>query len=148
MGKVYLDTNIFVYSATPGSLYFETSLNLLKRVVELELETATSLGTIQEIVYVMDKLSQRNKGVKIARETTKIIRNILSIDASLLETYLKLIVKYSKLESRDCIHLAVCIKNKIKTIITEDKHFKRVKELECLTINEALKKYGESTRFN
>lgn len=57
-----------------------------------------------------------------------------------INVYLNLVIKHLTSDSRDSLHLATCIENNIKTIITHDHGFKKFKELKTLTPEESIAK--------
>ena len=64
------------------------------------------------------------------------------LDRKTVENYLTIVNKYRNRESRDFIHLATCINQKIGTIITYDHGFKKFKEIKVFTPQEFLNKFN------
>ncbi|MCL5676103.1 MAG: type II toxin-antitoxin system VapC family toxin [Patescibacteria group bacterium] len=138
---LYLDANIFVYAAQKNSEYKSSCLDFLKSVKAGLFSATTSCETPQEIIHFAWRLKEIKKGVKICEELLNIIPGPLEINFEALKIYLDLAKKYPKtVESRDLLHLAVCLENNIDIIVTYDRHFKKFKEIKSFTPEEMLKK--------
>lgn len=134
----YLDSNIFLYSALKNSPYHHSCIFFLQKIKESSLSVTTSCETIQEIIHVVSGLANRELGIRICRDLLKIIPEPLAIDLAVLPVYLQSAKKYQGVESRDILHLAVCISNTIDTVITYDRHFQKFSEIKVLTPEDIL----------
>ena len=126
---IYLDANVFVYSAINNGELGERSRVLLRKVAKNEISACTSVLTCDEVVYAIRKKA----GAEIsAIEGGKLIRfnglkwfksdeNILLMAQEIIET--------KNLKPRDAIHAATAILNGCKEIISDDSDFDKVKEL-------------------
>lgn len=139
---IYLDANVFLYSVNPKSLYHKNSVTLLKRLVQSEVKAQTSTESIQEVVHVLKRLDQLEIGLNLAKEMLISFKELLTVDSETIKKYLGYLKKYPELESRDCLHLAVCKQNGVKTMITEDKHLRKIKSLRVYSIEEYLEILG------
>lgn len=144
MNTVYLDTNIFIYSSQAASPFFSDCNSFIKYSLNNHIDLATSTESIQEIVH----LAKKTKKISTALKTAKILLNLtqllLPLDKETIVMFLDLIRKNSrlgKLESRDFIHLASCLRYNINLLITYDNEFKKFKEIQTLTPEEFLKKF-------
>jgi|YelNatPaOPRAMG01_1025707.scaffolds.fasta_scaffold38897_2 predicted nucleic acid-binding protein len=52
----------------------------------------------------------------------------------------KFMRKYG-IKPRDCIHISCMLENNVKTIVTEDVDFMKVKEIKVLSISELIRTY-------
>ena len=130
--NIYIDTNIFIYLATPNSPYHELSHKSVSLCLNNKTDIFTSTETVQEIVHVMKINGQQDKGIFIAKNIIKLVTRLISVDTEIILQYLELLSIYKKPQSRDVLHVATCIKNKISTIMTYDKHFSEFKEIQIL----------------
>jgi predicted nucleic acid-binding protein len=62
----------------------------------------------------------------------------LNLDTVLLA--FKFMRKYG-VKPRDCIHISCMLENNVKTIVTEDLDFRKVKEVKAVSISEFIKTY-------
>lgn len=81
-------------------------------------------------------MGQLDKGLKMAKKCLKIVSTILPVNKEAIGIYLKYASVYKSAGSRDLIHLAVCLENKIDKIATFDKDFTKFKELKILNPNQ------------
>lgn len=140
MNSVYIDTNIFLYLSEKTSSFYLESVELIKYLKKNKTLILTSTETIQEVVYVALKMKKLTYGLKTIEKVFKIIDELLSINKKTISLYLDLVVEHQAIDSRDSLHVATCIENKIPIIITYDHGFKKFKEIKSLTPKEFLKK--------
>lgn len=141
---IYLDTNIFMYAVDEGSQYYAICDKLTGAAAHNKIKTSTSAETIQEIIHLLRNRVSIKRGVEVASFTMTIVHDILPIDEEVLQQYLLLVKKYGqhkKVASRDFLHLATCVVNKIDTIITYDADFRKFKEVKAMTPEEYLEKF-------
>lgn len=133
---IYVDTNIFLYAPDNESTYFATCKLFLSRCIKEKIEITTSVETFQEVIHYLRNREMSREAIQICHNIFKIIPLPLSIDATIMMTFLKLVNKYGDiktLQSRDLLHVAVGIENKIDTIITYDKAMSKIEEIKTLT---------------
>ena len=132
MNNLYLDTNFFLYLSEFSSPFYQECFQLIKYCKVNKITLVTSTETIQEIIHFTKNTKQLEKGLQTAQKTLELVNEILPINQITIEIYLKKAAIYKTSSSRDLIHLAVCLENKIKNLITFDKDFEKFKELEIL----------------
>ncbi len=140
MNSVYIDTNIFLYLSNKTSSFHLESVKLIKYLKRNKISILTSTETVQEIVYVSLKTKKLGYGSKTIEKVFEIIDELLSIDKRTISIYLNLVTKHPTNASRDSLHLASCLNQKLGIIITYDHGFKKFKELKALTPEEFLEK--------
>lgn len=126
MNPLYLDTNIFLYATDPKSVFYDQAITLLHSAKLQHLPLITSTETLQEIIHTSKKAHKLKLGLKICQSVLKLATHLLPIDKSTITQYLKNVSKYPQLESRDCLHLAVCIVNQLPLMVSQDKHFQKI----------------------
>ncbi len=139
MTNVYLDTNFFIYLSDKSSVFYSECVQLLKYCEENQIIVITSSETIQEIIHLAINTKRLPEGLKIAHKALQISDSLLPINKNTIEIYLKKASIYRNIQSRDLIHLAVCLENKIDRIITFDQGFRKFKEIKTLTPAQFLK---------
>ncbi|MBI2315182.1 type II toxin-antitoxin system VapC family toxin [Candidatus Daviesbacteria bacterium] len=132
MNSLYLDTNIFLYLSDKSSPYYLSCFKFIKFCKKEKILLLTSTETIQEIIHYSKNVKQVKEGLEAAKQTLQLLSGLLPIDQSIIEIYLKYVSIYKNASSRDLIHLAVCLENKINKIVTFDKDFKKFKEITLL----------------
>ena len=136
MNSLYLDTNFFIYISDASSLFYRNCLGLIKYASSNHINLVTSAETIQEIIHVSKRAKRLAKGLKTARIAVQLTNELLPISKEVILNYLKYVSIYKSAPSRDLIHLAVCLENKIDKIVTFDKDFSKFKELKILSPEE------------
>ena len=141
MNRLYFDTNFFLYLSDKSSPFRQRCTKFIKYCKEEKILISTSAETIQEIIHYTKNIKQSEQGLKAAKKTLNLLDEFIAIDKSIINTYLKCASVYKNAGSRDLIHLAVCIENKIDKIVTFDQDFAKFKEIKifdllwsCLTV--------------
>lgn len=142
MSKVYLDANIFIYLSTKNSSFHNVCVNFIDYCKKNKIQIVTSAETFQEIIYYSQNIKKLPEGLETAENIKQISDEILSIDIIVIETYLKLVKIHKTAQSRDSLHVATCLQNKLDLIITYDKDFKKFKEIKVQTPEEFLEEKG------
>ena len=126
---IYFDTNIFIYLSKANSVYFLQVKNLIQYCLNSNIKIVTSVETIQEIIHFSINTKNLPFGFETANKTLDLVDELYILDRKTIENYLILVNKYKSRESRDFIHLASCLNQKVNTIITYDHGFKKFKEI-------------------
>lgn len=139
MNSLYLDTNFFLYLSNNSSPFYESCLNLIKYSKKNKIFLTTSCETIQEIIYLTKNTKQLAGGIKASEKSLKLVNELLPVTRNTIDIYLEKVKDYRSATSRDLIHLATCVENKITTVITLDRDFSKFKEIKAITPEEFLK---------
>ena len=126
----FLDTCVPIYAAGRDHPYREPCARIVLAVGEGEIEAVTDAEVIQEIAYRFHALRRRSQGPKLAEEFLSLMGSVLPVTREDVARSLELQRAYSFLPPRDAIHVAVMVGSGLETIVTADRHFDRVKEVE------------------
>lgn len=137
---IYFDTNIFIYLSREDSQYFLHVKDLIQYCQDNRTKIITSVETIQEIIHYSINTKNLSIGLNTAKRALELVDELVILDKKIVDIYLILVNKYRNRESRDSIHFASCLYQKIGTIITYDHGFKKFKELKSFTPEEFLAK--------
>ena len=126
---LYLDANIFIFAALNTEALGNKAVLLLEKIQTGQDKAVTSALTFDEVFWEVKK----NRGQEKALETAEAMLNfpnleIVAVDKTAVHFAIGLIKKYG-LAPRDALHAAAAISEKVDWFITEDAHFKRIKEL-------------------
>ena len=147
-GRIYVEANIFLFTALADAKYGPTALRFLERSSGDEIELLTSTLTIDEVSFVALKakleekygvmrnqvlyLKRNPEVVKVlASEVNRIVENVLGL-TTLVEVnapdiqQMRLYVKEIGLLPRDAIHLAVARRLGLTCMASSDSDFDRV----------------------
>jgi len=127
----YLDTNIFLYSIDKSSPHMSSCKKLLELAVKNDIQIATSVETIQEIIHFLKRTGKIEEGIMFSRNLMKIVHLLIPVDHEMLKAYLTLAEKYKNedIQSRDLMHLAACLQSRLSTAVTYDNGFKIFNEI-------------------
>lgn len=118
-----IDTNIILYSLAKEHPLKEPSRRLITKIVSGELTANINVDVLQEILYVYAHRNERAKGIKACSYLLDIFHSPYPITKTDVSLAITLREKHRLLSSRDAIHAAVVINNKLKGIISEDSDF-------------------------
>lgn len=132
MNNFYLDTNFFIYLADKSSPFHLICKKFIRYCQKENILIATSTETIQEIIHYTKNTKQLPLGLKASKKALSIINELISVTGSTIGLYLGFVSKYKSATSRDLIHLAVGLENKVDKIVTFDRDFAKFKEIKIL----------------
>jgi len=126
---IYLDTNIFVYSAINRSEKGKVCIKLLTELIKNNETACTSVLTWDEIVHAIWKKEGKELALEEGRKFFN-LPNIILIDATndIIQNAQELMEKYN-LKPRDAIHASTAIISKCTHLASDDTDFDKVKEL-------------------
>lgn len=151
--EIFVDANIFIYDINKNPQFGKASHELIASIERGQIEGFTSHLVISEVVHKMMLFEtchrfdlalpsamnylKRNPHVipslRLYREVLEIILQlssltVLEVDNAIFKDAYSLIRQHQLL-STDAIHAATCLAYNIRHLATNDKDFKRVKEL-------------------
>ena len=132
MSKVFIDTNILIYSIDPDSIRHQEAVSILKSLVLQNKEKIITPFVINEAHYFYIKTVGREEARKIVEKIldSPILKLVdLELSVKDLKNILKISHKY-KLKTFDSFHAYYCKKLRIKNIATFDPDFKKISWIE------------------
>ena len=126
---IYLDANVFLSAILNQEDEGEKARDLLQKLQKAEIVAATSALSFDEVFSIVKKhrgFISALKAVKTPLEIPNL--TFLEINDQTLWSAYNLAEKY-KLDPRDAIHIACALDHAIFTIISENEHFDKVKEI-------------------
>jgi predicted nucleic acid-binding protein len=126
---IYLDANVFLSAILNREDEGEKARDLLQKLQKAEIVAATSALSFDEVFWIVKKHRGFISALKAAKTLLEIPNlTFLEISDQTLWSAYNLAEKY-KLDPRDAIHIACALDHAIFTIISEDEHFDKVKEI-------------------
>ena len=126
--RAYIDANVFIYSIINEDNVGEKARNTLEKIKNGEYLGFTATLTIDEILWALHKELDKDKTIEIAKGFIN-MQNLEFINVD-LEIIKKSLENYHKsLKPRDSIHIASMQSKNIKTIISSDPDFDKIKEI-------------------
>ncbi len=126
----YLDSNVFILPVLYKGKKAKKAKKILTEMVEGKKDYATSSLTFDEIVWAIMKIKDRDKAILVGKDFICLPNlKILDVKERHLLNSLELLEKYPNLKPRDAIHISVSISSGIFTIISGDKDFENISEI-------------------
>jgi predicted nucleic acid-binding protein len=135
--KVYLDTACFIYHYGKHPLFQPASTEVLLLVEEGKLQGITSVLSVSEVLY--RRLQKKPEEPLEYQRTLLGIQNLslMFVDLDVAEKAAEIRLRY-KLKTPDAIHYATALVHSCDVFVTNDKVFKKVKEIPVLLIKDLL----------
>ncbi len=125
---IYLDSNVFL-NAILDEEKGEMARELLRGVQDGNDRAATSALTFDEVFWVVKKHRGFDNALKAAKALLEMPNLIfIEVNDKVIWHAWELSKEY-RLDPRDSIHAACALSRDIKTIVSEDEHFDKVKEV-------------------
>jgi len=117
-----------VYAAGKPNEYKEPCTKVLHNIRTGKLSVAIDTEIVQEILYRYHRIGLHEEAIKLAWYLLRLKPRVLPVLQRDVESSIQLYHKYAikGIPPRDTIHLATMLNNKIRKIITVDKHFGEV----------------------
>lgn len=132
--SVYLDSNIFVYAFMEEGALGKRCRELLKVVREGKDEGLTSALTFNEGTHSIRKFLGFDESMTFAESLLSMPHlRIANVDNKILSHALVVIRRY-KLHAADAIHIATAIEAGTDAVFSQDKDFRKVKEIKLKTL--------------
>ena len=127
--EFYADSNFFIFAFANPEEDGERARKLLESVKKGELKIYTSYLTLDEVMWIIQHEKNKEESyncAKIILSTPNII--FIEVNQEIISNSIDIYNK-EKLDPRDAIHLASMQSKKIKTIVTTDSDFDKIKEI-------------------
>ena len=131
MAPVFIDTNIPMYAAGASHPLKKPSQRVILAIATGRIDAVTDAEVFQEILYRYIHIKEPKKGFQVFDHFHRIMMGrILPIEALDMLKARKLAAQYPFLSPRDLIHLAVMNHHGIKEIVSTDKGFDNVPDIQ------------------
>jgi uncharacterized protein len=126
----FIDTCVPMYAAGKTHIYQEPCRHIISAIGEGEFDVVTDVEVIQEVVYRFQAIGRREDGSELAHALLSLIEHVLPISRADMTCALTLQKNYPWLAPREAIHVATMIGAGLKNIISADRHFDQVREIQ------------------
>lgn len=141
---VFLDTAVLMYAAGRQHPYKGPCADILSRVGQGELNAVISAEVIQELAHRFVHAGQSARASELVRNALDLFAPVIPIGQSVVARLPGLIDRYRDLAARDLIHVATCLEERIEVIVSPDRAFDAVHELQRIEPSDAaaLRRHG------
>lgn len=128
--KIFIDANIPMYWGGKESSYKLSCAKILELVAKEKVDGVTSSEVFQEIIYRFWYLKQMGKGLAIFDYFSQIMSEVLPVTIDDVREARTLMERYPSIPPRDLLHAAVMMNNQVSFIVSADKDFDKINEIE------------------
>ncbi len=147
MKDIYIiDTSIFMYARGKGHDYKKPCAGLVLALGDGSFEKEYGKPVIdsemfQEVLYRYSLIDKRDTAISLLQDIYILEMDILPVGSEEIEKMIELTVKYrgKDISPRDIVHAAVMMTNSIKKIISTDRDFDRIDEIQRIDPSEFFK---------
>lgn len=126
--RYFIDTSIIMYAAGAEHEYKKSCVSILEQIERNKLEAFISTEVIQEIIYRYAHIGKKQKGINLSRAIMSFVP-LVGVDESAVHAALDLFTRYD-IDPRDALHAAVALQFDTSAIISSDRHFDAIEEIE------------------
>lgn len=130
MSRVLLDTTVFVYAVGAEHPYREPCRAVLGFAREGRFEPEASVELVHELAYVRARKAPDRVAAAKAASAVKKICLLHPLEPADTDHALTLWVRYPSLDMRDAIFAATALRRDIPTILSADRAFDAVEDLD------------------
>ncbi|MEO5884922.1 MAG: type II toxin-antitoxin system VapC family toxin [Candidatus Limnocylindrales bacterium] len=126
---VFIDTAVIMYAGGGDHPLRAPCAGVMDAIDSGKIEAVISVEVIQEILHRFLSIRQPEIAINMATAALSTFAPVLPITHALMRRAPDLAKRYPALSARDLIHVATCIHEGIREIISTDRGFDQVSEL-------------------
>lgn len=138
MGRVFLDTNVFLYAIGGESPHRDSCRNLLAAVGKGDVDAVTSSEILQEVLHIRTRRVDLADGIQAARSAASMVAEVLAVTGNDVLAACKVLEKHPQISARDALHVAVMKANQLHTLISVDKDFDPIRDIKRVDPKDAI----------
>jgi len=120
----FLDSTTLIHAIDKNAEYHDECLNIITKAAKGQINTATSLETLEETLFILIKLTTTTTALRATRDFLKLTKiKKLEMNQTILEQALEIIETTPLKRPKDAINVATMLEHNIQTIISEDKEY-------------------------
>jgi predicted nucleic acid-binding protein len=126
----FVDSNVIMYAVGAEHPYRCPCLDALDRIIRESLPAIVSSEIHQEILHRYLSLGLPQMAQQVSAQLETIIPTTLPVTLADIRRVRQLAERYPALRARDLLHAAVMLENGLSHILSTDRHFDQVSEIE------------------
>jgi uncharacterized protein len=126
----FVDSNIIMYAVGAEHAYRAPCLAALERIVREDLPAVVSSEIHQEILRRYLSIGLADQAVEVSQRLETVISTTLPVTLADVRRARQLAGGHPGLGARDLLHAAVMLENGLTRILSKDRHFDQVAEIE------------------
>ena len=140
MARVFVDANVFLYALGGTGPHRGACRDLLAATGDGIVDAVTSVEVLQEILYVRARRVNASDAAEAVLAAAELVGEVLPVTKEDVLLGARLCQRHERLGSRNAIHAAVMLNNKLHLVVSLDQDFDVLKEITRLGPGEALAK--------
>ncbi len=123
----FLDSTTLIHAIDKEAEYQKECLNIINKAAKGMINTATSLETLEEVLFILSKLTSLQTAIRVTRDYLK-LRKIKKYEMSqtTFEHSIKLLEITPLKRPKDAINVATMLEHNIVKIISEDEDYDKI----------------------
>ena len=123
----FLDSTTLIHAIDKNAKYHNECLNIITKAAKGQINTATSLETLEETLFILIKLTTATTALRATRDFLKLTKiKKFEMNLPILEQALEIIETTPLKRPKDAINIATMLEHDIQRIISEDKEYDKV----------------------
>ena len=128
----FIDANVPMYAVGVEHPLKGPCVAILEAIARGQLQAVTDAEVLQELLHRYTALGERTRAVEVCRLFLQVVPEVLPITGEVIEEALELHLQYPQLPARDSLHWAVMRCHDLRHLISADRHFDGLPDLERL----------------
>ena len=123
----FLDSTTLIHAIDKEAEYQKECLNIINKAAKGIINTATSLETLEEVLFILSKLTSLQTAIRVTQDYLK-LRKIKKYEMSqtTFEHSIKLLEITPLKRPKDAINVATMLEHNIVKIISEDEDYDKI----------------------
>lgn len=130
MRRVFIDTNVFIYALGGEHEYREPCRAILAGMRNRRLHVESGVEMVQEFVHLRARARCPADAVTQARRVMAACHRVHDFTRRELDVALELLGAHPTLRPRDAVHAATALNHGIDAVLSADRHFDVIPEIE------------------
>jgi predicted nucleic acid-binding protein len=123
----FLDSTTLIHAIDKSVEYHKECLNIISRAAKGEINTATSLETLEETLFILSKLTSTLTALRVTYDYLKMTKiKKYEMNRAVFERALGIMEITPLKRPKDAINVATMLEHNISKIISEDKEYDKV----------------------
>ena len=136
--KLFVDANVPMYAEGRDHRFKAPSVEFMLAVARRQVDAVSDVEVLQEILHRYRAVGRQSEGFVVFQTFATTVRIFHSITLDDLWECRAILRRHRGLQPRDAIHAAVMRRHAIRTVVSYDRHFDELPDIERVTPEAAL----------
>ena len=123
----FLDSTTLIHAVDKEAEYQKECLNIINEAAKGLINAATSLETLEEVLFILSRLTSLQTAIRVTRDYLKLLKiKKYEMRQATFEHSLKLMEITPLKRPKDAINVATMLEHNIAKIISEDEDYDKI----------------------